>query len=67
MTVKAAEQAVKELTPKQMKSFRTWFQRYEAACWDKELATDAAAGRLDALASKAVASAKKGQCRPLRA
>jgi hypothetical protein len=41
---------------------RTAFTEFDAAVWDRQIEEDAAAGRLDALADKAVEELRSGRC-----
>jgi hypothetical protein len=47
--VKALEAAVQALTPSALAEFRRWFVDFDAAAWDRQLESDAATGKLDAL------------------
>ena len=53
------EKAIKELPPGELEKFRAWFTEFNAAEWDRRLAEDVAAGRLDSLAEEAVADFRK--------
>lgn len=63
--VEQLEQAVEKLTPEERASFRAWFSEFDAAEWDRELASDIAAGMLDRLAEEALAEHRAGRSRPL--
>jgi hypothetical protein len=43
--------------------FRRWFADFDAAAWDGQIEQDAAAGKLDRLASEALADFKSGPAR----
>ena len=45
--------------------FRGWFQKFDAARWDKQFEDDARSGKLDRLAHKAVQDFKKGNYKEL--
>ncbi len=64
-TVKEIESAVSKLTPDELQSFRSWFQEFDAAAWDKQFEKDVRAGRLDALADEALADLQAGRCKAL--
>jgi len=64
-TLQEIEKAVSSFTPKELAKFRVWFEKYDAALWDKQLADDVKAGKLDALADKAIADFKKGKFKNL--
>lgn len=53
-TVAEIENAVKNLSEDELSSFRDWFHGFDADAWDRQLETDAASGRLDALAEEAL-------------
>jgi hypothetical protein len=52
--VEKLEQQVQSLSPEELAQFRTWFQEFDWAVWDAQVAADADAGKLDALAEKAL-------------
>ena len=56
------ERAVSQLSDKDLAKFRTWFAEFDAANWDRQFETDVAAGRLDALANKALNDLRQGKC-----
>ncbi len=64
-TVKKIEKAVTELPPKRLSMFRSWFEKFDAACWDKQLEADIKAGKLNAIAHKVRENYKKGKCKEL--
>lgn len=64
-SVETLEAAVSQLPPHDLAEFRRWFTEFDAAAWDKQIETDAAAGKLDALAAEAVAEYAAGQVREL--
>ena len=51
--VKALEEAVQALPPSALAEFRRWFVDFDAAAWDRQLESDAATGKLDALLAEA--------------
>jgi hypothetical protein len=59
--VEAVEREVQELSPKELSDFREWFARYDADAWDRQIEVDAEAGKLDALAERALASHRAGK------
>nr|GFD54466.1 hypothetical protein [Tanacetum cinerariifolium] len=59
-TIQEIESAVTQLSPAQLADFRAWFAEYDAQKWDAQIAEDAAAGRLDALADEALADLQAG-------
>jgi len=64
-TLNEIERAVRQLSPEELAAFRTWFAEFDAAVWDQQLEKDVAAGRLDALAQKAVQHLREGRCTEL--
>jgi hypothetical protein len=64
-TVAEIENAVKNLSWDELSSFRDWFQDFDTDAWDRQLETDAAAGRLDALAEEALQDLREGRCTDL--
>jgi hypothetical protein len=64
-TVHEIEQAVRSLNPPDLAAFRAWFAAYDAEVWDRQLADDVAAGRLDRLAEEALDDLHAGRCTDL--
>jgi hypothetical protein len=52
--VEKLEQQVQSLSPEELAQFRAWFQEFDWAVWDAQLAADVQAGKLDTLADKAL-------------
>jgi hypothetical protein len=52
--VENLERQVKDLSPQELAAFRKWFLAYDWEVWDRQLEQDVAAGKLDALAEKAL-------------
>jgi hypothetical protein len=48
------ERQVKDLSPQEFAAFRKWFFAYDGEAWDRQLEQDVVAGKLDALAEKAL-------------
>lgn len=63
--VEKIERDVAALTPEELARFRGWFAAFDADAWDVQFEEDAAAGRLDGLAEKALANHRAGRTRPL--
>jgi hypothetical protein len=59
------EQAIAALPHDDIVALADWFAEFHADLWDKEIATDAKAGRLDKLAAEARADHKAGRTTPL--
>lgn len=65
-TINEIESAVSRLSAKELTEFRAWFASYDAERWDSQFEEDVRAGKLDALAQKAVADFRVGKYRELR-
>ncbi|TLY39050.1 MAG: hypothetical protein E6K59_12760 [Nitrospirae bacterium] len=52
--VEKLERQIKDLSPEELAAFRKWFLTYDWEVWDRQLEQDVAAGKLDALAEKAL-------------
>ena len=52
--VESIESQIQELTPEELATLREWFAKYDAEAWDRQLEADAKAGKLDALAERAL-------------
>ena len=64
-TVADISGAVKRLPKKELARFRKWFAEYGAAEWDRQLASDSAAGKLDALIREAERDHRTGRTKSL--
>jgi outer membrane murein-binding lipoprotein Lpp len=53
--VEKLEHEVEALSSEELAQFRAWFLEFDWAAWDAQLESDVRAGRLDALAEKALA------------
>lgn len=51
LTAESVQQAVKQLPPAELAKFRRWYARFDADVRDAQIEADAAAGKLDALAT----------------
>jgi len=54
MTIQEIEQAITELSPKELARFREWFEEFDAQAWDEQFERDVKSGKLDKLANKAI-------------
>ena len=52
MSIHEIEQAITELSPKEMARFRKWFEEFDAQAWDEQFEQDARSGRLDKVVDK---------------
>ena len=65
MTIHEIEQAITELSPREMAHFREWFEEFDAQAWDEQFERDAKSGKLDELANKAIADFNAGKAKEL--
>jgi hypothetical protein len=65
MTIEDLEKAVAKLPPEDLARFRAWFEAFDAARFDQKIERDAAAGRPDRLADRAIDDLRKGRAREL--
>lgn len=65
--VHAIEQAVQKLAAGDLAEFRRWFFQFDEAVWDAQIESDAASGKLAALAAEARAQYQSGQSVEIRA
>jgi hypothetical protein len=63
--LKSIEKAVEMLPPSDLAEFRRWFAEFDATAWDRQIDQDAASGKLDTLASEALADFQSGSARGL--
>ena len=63
--VQRLEREVEGLTSDELAVFHKWFQECDAAVWDEQIEQDAAAGRFDKLAEKALADHKAGRSKEM--
>jgi hypothetical protein len=59
--VESIEQQVQALSPEELAQFRAWFLAFDWAAWDHQIERDARAGKLDALAEKALRDHASGK------
>jgi hypothetical protein len=52
--VERIEQEVQRLSPEELAIFREWFAAFDAQAWDRQFEADVRAGKLDALAERAL-------------
>ena len=64
-TVEAITAAIAELPLDQVAQVRAWLNERDEAEWDAQIEQDERAGRLDALADRALAEYRAGRTRPL--
>ena len=59
--VEAIEQQIEKLSPAELVTFRSWYAAFDAKAWDHQFEADVQAGKLDALADKALRTHTSGQ------
>ncbi len=59
--VELIEQQIEKLSPDELAAFRTWYVAFDAEVWDRQFEADVKAGKLDALAEKALRAHTSGQ------
>jgi hypothetical protein len=59
------EKAIEQLSPEELVRFREWFDAFDARVFDEKIERDAKSGRLDGLASEAIADFRAGRAREL--
>ncbi len=47
------ERQVQQLSADELAAFRRWFAEFDAEVWDRQIESDAKAGKLDSLADRA--------------
>jgi hypothetical protein len=53
---------IQELSKTELAAFRQWFRDFDAQAWDQQFEEDVQAGKLDALANKALKDFESGKC-----
>ena len=59
------EEDIEKLSASELKVFRNWFNDFDAQKWDNQIQEDAEKGKLDALASEAIAEFRSGKAKKL--
>ena len=59
--IEALERQVQALSSEELAAFRRWFAEFDAEIWDQQFEADVKAGKLDALAEKALRAHAAGQ------
>lgn len=59
--LESIEKQIEKLSSEELANFRRWYAAFDAEVWDREFEADAKAGRLDALADKALRDHNSGQ------
>ena len=63
--VENIEREIQKLTPSDLEAFRRWFREYDSDEWDRQIAEDVRAGKLDKLAEEALAAHRAGKSKEL--
>lgn len=61
MTIAELEQAVTQLSERELARFRAWFEDFDAKAWDEQIERDAKSGKLDKIAEKALHEYRTGK------
>jgi len=64
-TIQEIEDAISQLSEDDRAKLRDWLVNLDQDEWDKQIAGDEAAGRLDALADEALKDLREGRCTEL--
>ena len=59
--VEDLEKQLRELSPQELAEFREWFAAFDAEVWDRQFEADVEAGKLDALAERALDAHAEGR------
>jgi len=59
------EQQIESLSAEELAVFRRWYAAFDADAWDRQIAEDAAAGKLDSVVAEARADYNAGKAREL--
>ena len=59
------EKEIERLSREEQNALRDWFLAFDAEMWDTEIATDAAAGKLDKLAEEALQECRAGKTKSM--
>jgi hypothetical protein len=65
MGIHEIEEAIKQLTPDELASFREWYEEFDAQLWDTQIEADAKSGKLAKLSEKAAQEYGNGQAKEL--
>jgi hypothetical protein len=59
------EKQIQDLPPAELAKFRAWFHEFDHLVWDRQIESDAKAGKLDGLVAEALAGYKAGKAREI--
>ena len=63
--LEAIEQQIEKLSSEELAAFRSWYAAFDAESWDRQIEADVQAGKLDALADRALRAHTSGQSKKL--
>ena len=52
--IESIETQIQDLSPQELATLREWFAEFDAEAWDRQFETDVKAGKLDAMAERAL-------------
>ncbi len=58
--VENLEKQIQQLSPEELAEFRRWYADFDAELWDRQFELNVKAGKLDALADKALSIHRAG-------
>ncbi len=64
-TIQLIEDQIQRLDSQSFAAFRNWFIEYEHTRWERQIASDSEAGKLDFLIDEALAEHRAGKTKPL--
>jgi len=62
--VEQLKEQIRGLSPDELAEFRSWYERFDRATWDRRIAADVRTGRLDALGAEALREHARGKTTP---
>ena len=65
MTMSEIEQAITELSPKELARFRQWFEEFDAQVWDEQFESNVKSGKLNKIAEKSIDEYRAGKAKEL--
>lgn len=63
--VEAIEQQIEKFSADELATFRRWYAAFDAQSWDRQFEADVNAGKLNALADKALHDHAAGHTKPI--
>lgn len=64
-TLEELEQAIEKLPQNELSQFRSWYEKFDADVWDKQIEKNSSEGKLDLLAQSAIKDHKSGKSKDL--